>query len=173
LRVVVIPLVLRALVTAAFVIFGMILTVVLLILLDRFKVRLEVCGHINNVVTIPLLTTVRTLHGARVGRTKTETDKCRVGNTYIIIFINILIPMGDVVTSLEFKGVVGNPVEIHFLIILVVVALETTGVGHDFLTKGRVRGDLHGGDGGGGGADDGGEGGEGKLHDLVDDDVTQ
>jgi hypothetical protein len=79
--------------------------------------------------------------------------------------------MGDVVTSLEFKGVVGNPVEIHFLIILVVPSLETTGVGHDFLTKGGIRGDLHGG-GGGGGADDGGEGGKGKLHDLViDDDV--
>jgi uncharacterized membrane protein YgcG len=168
LRVVVIPLVLRTFVTIAVVIFGMILTIVLLILLDRFKVGLEVCVHINDVVTIPLLTTVRAFHGASVGRTKTDTNKCRVGNTYIIIFINVLIPMGDVVTSLEFKGVVGNPVEIHFLIILVVVAsLETTGVGHDFLTKGGVGGDLHGGGGGGGDADDGGEGGKGKLHDLV------
>mmetsp|Transcript_16119 Transcript_16119/g.32343 ORF Transcript_16119/g.32343 Transcript_16119/m.32343 type:complete len:420 (+) Transcript_16119:97-1356(+) len=137
-----------------------ILTIVLLILLDRLKVGIEVGIHAHDIITISRLAPVRTIGRTVIGRAKTESHQRSVGNTHIIFIIGILIPSGDVVTSLEFEGVVGDPGVVDFAI----VALEgTLGGGGVDAASGGEEGLAHfgvGGDVGGcGEAEDCGEGG--------------
>ena len=146
---------------------GGVLTIVLLILLDTLEVGSEVGIQTNDVVSISRLTPIG-IGSARVGRTETETHKCRIGHTYIVLVIGIIIPFGDVVTSLELEGVFGNPGEVDYCIIILEDTadggrvVDTTSGGHEFLTNTGVCGDILGGCGGE--TDDGGEGGEGELH---------
>mmetsp|Transcript_20604 Transcript_20604/g.31434 ORF Transcript_20604/g.31434 Transcript_20604/m.31434 type:complete len:396 (-) Transcript_20604:68-1255(-) len=139
-----------------------ILTIVLLILLDRLKVGIEVGIHAHDIITIPRLAPVGTIGRTVIGRAKTESHQRSVGNTHIIFIIGILIPSGDVVTSLKFEGVVGYPGEVDFAIFVSSFegtlgggGVDAAGGGEEGLAHFGVGGDV----GGCGEAEDCGEGG--------------
>jgi len=125
--------------------------VVFSILLDRFKVGIEVGVHVDDVVAIPLLAAVGTLGRAGVGGAEAEADEGQVGHADVVFAVGILVPLGEVVTSLEFEGVVGDPGVVDFTILSLEDTIDAAGAGEDLLSEGGVGGDV----GGGGEADDG------------------
>lgn len=160
-------------------------TLVLLLLHLPGDIHLEELDHIHNVLSVILGAS----HGepilARVGRAETESNKslrlnAGVGHGHLIpigitiaVFVDIGVPLGNVVTSQEFNGVVGH--EGHIVRLGVAVLFDATTVGDEMTAEGRVGGDslgldlgevlLHfGGEGGllGGSEGGGGEGRDGE-----------
>jgi len=148
-------------IVAGTLVLGGILAVVLSVLLDGLKVGSEVGIHVNHVVTVSLLAAVGIVVRAGTGGAETEADKGHVGHADIIVVVNLLVPFGEVVTSLEFDGVIGYPGVVNFaIVILLESTVNAAGAGEEFLTEGGVGGDVFG----GGESDDGEEGAEGELH---------
>mmetsp|Transcript_3914 Transcript_3914/g.9486 ORF Transcript_3914/g.9486 Transcript_3914/m.9486 type:complete len:436 (+) Transcript_3914:4417-5724(+) len=126
--------------------------VVHVVLLHLVQVRLEVCFHVDDVVTVVgRASEACSTRLARVGGAHAETNKALGLDADILLIFGILVPLLDVVTSLELHAVSREegdidivPVEVLVVVavVVVVVVVQLTGVlhqgfrGHDIAVVG-------------------------------------
>ena len=135
-------------------------------------VGLEEGVHVDDVVTVGAVAAAGVLVGARGGGAQAEADEALGLDEGLVLAVGLLVPLGDVVASLELDGVVGDPGELDLLVLVLVLLVELTGLGEDAVTELGVGldgagGDVLAGDGdllGRGNGEGGRESGESELH---------
>lgn len=129
--------------------------------------------HVDDVVTVGAVAAAGVLIGARAGGAEAEANEALGLDLGLVLAVGILVPLGDVVAALELDGVVGDPGELDFLVLVVLVLLfELTSLGEDAHAELGVGldgagGDVLAGDGdllGRSNGKGGRDGGESELH---------
>ena len=95
------------------------------------SVGLEEGVHVDDVVTVGAVAAAGVLVGARGGGAEAEADEALGLDEGLVLSVGLLVPLGDVVASLELDGVVGDPGELDLLVLVLVLLLlvELTGLG--------------------------------------------
>lgn len=136
-------------------------------------VGLEEGVHVDDVVAVVAAAAAGVLVGARGGGAEAEADEALGLDEGLVLSIGLLVPLGDVVASLELDGVVGDPGELHLLVlVLLLLLVELTGLGEDAVAELGVGldgagGNVLAGNGdllGRGNGEGGRESGESELH---------
>jgi len=96
-----------------------VLAAVLVDFLNSFGVQSKVGVHIDDVVTVSSAASSSVAGGASVGRTKTESDEALGRDPDILSLVGLLVPLRDVVASLELDGEVNNPRHVDFFFFVV------------------------------------------------------